>query len=436
MINTDKYKDKNIIIYGLGKTGISTYQALKESNANIFIWDDDDSVRQELSKSGMEFVNPNDWPWEKMNILIPSPGIPINYGKNSFIVEKVLEEGGIEILGDIELFYQNIKSSKVDKKIIAVTGTNGKSTFVTLLHQVLKEAGKKSYLIGNIGNPVLSVEPRNGNQIYIIEISSFQIELINQFKPDIAVLLNISEDHKERYSSFDEYRRAKIKIFSNMDSNDYAILNESLGYEDILDKINPLPKKIIVKDNNSFMESKFDLASFSYKTLIPALFSVTDIINIQHKHVFKALLNFKNLNHRTKEVYANKEIRFIDDSKATNPAAANFAINQYEDIYLILGGLSKQNDLRELNLSSKNINKAFFIGSSSNQLSKIAPEDLDFEVSGNLECATKSAYLAALKNKKGCILLSPGCSSLDEYRNFQERGNVFKKIINNLGIKC
>ena len=141
MINTDKYKDKNIIIYGLGKTGISTYQALKESNANIFIWDDDDSVRQELSKSGMEFVNPNDWPWEKMNILIPSPGIPINYGKNSFIVEKVLEEGGIEILGDIELFYQNIKSSKVDKKIIAVTGTNGKSTFVTLLHQVLKEAG-------------------------------------------------------------------------------------------------------------------------------------------------------------------------------------------------------------------------------------------------------------------------------------------------------
>ena len=436
MINTDKYKDKNIIIYGLGKTGISTYQALKESCANIFIWDDDDSVRQELSKSGMEFINPNQWPWEKMDILIPSPGIPINYGKNSFIVEKALKKGSIEILGDIELFYQDLKSSKLDKKIIAITGTNGKSTFVTLLHQILKEAGEESYLLGNIGNPILSIEPRDNNQIYIIEISSFQIELIDKFKPDIAVLLNISEDHKERYSSFDEYRLAKIKIFSNMNSNDYAILNESLGYEDILDKINPLPKKIIVKDDNSFTESKFDLSNFSYKNLLPALFTVTDIINIERKHVFEVLLNFKNLNHRTKEVYANKEIRFIDDSKATNPAAANFAINQYKDIYLILGGLSKQNDLRKLDLSSKNINKAFFIGSSSDQLSKIAPKDLDFEVSRNLEHATKSAYIEALKNKKGCVLLSPGCSSLDEYNNFQERGDDFAKIVNNLDIKC
>ena len=110
MINTDKYKDKNIIIYGLGKTGISTYQALKESCANIFIWDDDDSVRQELSKSGMEFVNPNDWPWEKMDILIPSPGIPINYGKNSFIVEKVLEKGDLVVTKRIFFFLININN--------------------------------------------------------------------------------------------------------------------------------------------------------------------------------------------------------------------------------------------------------------------------------------------------------------------------------------
>ncbi|MEC7734768.1 MAG: cyanophycin synthetase, partial [Pseudomonadota bacterium] len=172
------------------------------------------------------------------------------------------------------------------------------------------------------------------------------------------------------------------------------------------------------------------------KELIPALFAVTDILNISQDKAIKALLNFKNLEHRTNKIHSKDNIVFIDDSKATNPAAANYAVSKFTDIYWILGGLSKGNDLSKLQLGSKNIKKAFFIGSSSYELEKIAPDQLEYELSKDLECATKSAYNDAKINKRGVILLSPGCSSLDQYKDFNERGEAFIKAVNNLVKEC
>ena len=436
MIISDKYDGKNIIIYGLGKSGLSTYEALKETSANLFLWDDDVLIRDRLTKRGINFLDLNDWPWEKMNFLIPSPGIQVSYKNKSPIVKKSLEINKIKIIGDFEIFFQNYKNNNSKDKIITVTGTNGKSTFVSILKDILEADGRKVSLAGNIGLPILSQKEINEERIYVFEVSSFQIELFNEFRSDIAVLLNISNDHADRYSSFDEYKKTKLKIFSNLGSNDFAILNDSLGYKNYISKINPLPKKIIL-NNDKFSSNKlFDLPNFSYKELIPTLFAVTDILDIKQDKVIEALLNFKNLEHRINKIHSKDNIVFIDDSKATNPAAANYAISKFTDIYWILGGLSKGNDLSKLQLGSKNIKKAFFIGSSSYELEKIAPDQLEYELSKDLERATKSAYNDAKANKRGVILLSPGCSSLDQFKDFNERGDVFIKAVNNLVKEC
>ena len=171
------------------------------------------------------------------------------------------------------------------------------------------------------------------------------------------------------------------------------------------------------------------------------LINFSKIVSSLKKENFKSritdeLSKYKNLNHRIDEICSLNGINFVNDSKATNPAAANFAINQFNDIYWILGGLSKDNDLNKLDLSNQNIKKIFLIGSSSKQISKIIPKNINFEVSYNLENATISAYEEALKDQKGCVLLSPGCSSQDEFNDYQDRGNMFTKIVNNLEVKC
>jgi len=436
MIISDKYDGKNIIIYGLGKSGLSTYEALKETSANLFLWDDDALIRDKLTKKGINFLDFNNWPWKKMNFLIPSPGIQVSYKNKSPIIKKSLETNKIKIIGDFEIFFQNYKNNKSKDKIITVTGTNGKSTFVSILKDILEADGKNVSLAGNIGAPILSQKKSNEERIYIFEVSSFQIELFNEFRSDIAVLLNISNDHADRYDSFDEYRRTKLKIFSNLESSDFAILNDSLNYKNYISKINPLPKKIVINNDKFFNNNVFDLPNFSYKDFIPALFAVTDILNIKKDKAIKAILNFRNLEHRTNKIHSKDNIVFINDSKATNPAAANYAVSKFTDIYWILGGLSKNNDLSKLQLDSNRIKKAFFIGSSSDELEKIAPDQLEYELSKDLECATKSAYNNAKDNKRSVILLSPGCSSLDQFKDFNERGEVFINVVNNLVKKC
>ena len=424
---------ENIIIYGLGQSGISSYEKLKDKK-NIFIWDDCEKKRKELEKRGYEFNEPRKWPWKNIDLLISSPGIALNFGADSFIV-KESKKNKIKIVGDIEIFYQELKSLGIRKKIIAVTGTNGKSTFVSVLNEILQKSGIKSSIAGNIGIPVLSINTDEFD-IIILEVSSFQLELIDQFRADISVLLNVYEDHNERYESYEEYQKTKTKIFLNQKNTDHAVFDDFYLSKKILKTINPSPRRVLFKDNEFNDLSNKISQNGIIKKFLPAFIKVTDILDVDRNFVINQLTKFKNLNHRIYEVCSHDGVSFINDSKATNPAAANFAASQFKDIYWILGGLSKNNDLSKLDLSNKNIKKIFLIGSSSDQLSQIMPKKVKFEVSHNLESATKSAYKEVLKSQSGCILLSPGCSSQDQFIDYQERGNQFTKIVNNLLVKC
>ena len=346
---------------------------------------------------------------------------------NSFIVKESPKRRNIEIINDIEIFYRELKSLG-KKKIIAVTGTNGKSTFVSILYELLKNSGFNVSLGGNIGIPVLNLNVKKYD-LFILELSSFQLELIRDFRADIAVLLNISEDHAERYQTFDQYQEAKANIFLNQTNDDIAIMEKEYLPNQFLDKISPLPKKIFINMSNFIDIKEENSQNLIINKILPFLLTVTDILGVNRDFVINKLSNFKNLDHRVNPICSINGINFIDDSKATNPAAANFAASQFEDIYWILGGLSKNNDLKKLDFFKTNIRKIFLIGSSTKKLSKIIPQEVDFEISGSLEKATISAYMAALKNQKGCVLLSPGCSSQDDFLNYQEREKSLQTLL-------
>ena len=435
MIILNEFDSKNVAIYGLQKTGLSVYESLSQSGANLFLWDDDQILREKLASNGLKLTEPTNWMWNDLYALIPSPGVPLRYGKIPETI-KICQENKIPIYGDIELFHKARGTEFPKGKVVAITGTNGKSSTAILLNEILKSEGFETRLAGNIGKPILSIDPGTYKTVYIIEISSFQLESIKKFRPDIAVLLNISEDHTDRYPSHESYRKTKLEIFKNQKEKDVAILNSIDSYSDLINKINIPSRKIIIEDS----EIKYNIKKNSFKILISELFpvvkSITNEFGIKRNRVLSGFSSFKDLEHRHVNILEKNNIKFVNDSKSTNPEATNFALRNYENIFLIVGGLSKENNLSKINFRSKNIRKAFFIGSSSRILSEIAPKNLDYEISENIEKATQSAFNSAKKFGCGCVLLSPGCSSQDEFRDYVHRGEIFSKTVLSLVSKC
>ena len=204
----------------------------------------------------------------------------------------------------------------------------------------------------------------------------------------------------------------------------------------LINEINIPSRKIIIEDS----EIKYNLKKNSFKILIselyPVIKSITNEFGIKRNRVLSGFSSFKDLEHRHIKILEKNNIKFVNDSKSTNPEATNFALRNYENIFLIVGGLSKENNLSKINFRSKNIRKAFFIGSSSRILSEIAPKSLDYEISGNIEKAAQSAFKSAKKFGCGCVLLSPGCSSQDEFHDYVHRGEIFSKAVLSLVSKC
>ena len=240
----------------------------------------------------------------------------------------------------------------------------------------------------------------------------------------------------DRYPSHEFYRKTKFEIFKNQKEKDIAILNSIDSYRDLINKINIPSRKIIIEDS----EIKYNLKKNSFKVLISELYpvvkSITNEFGIKRNRVLLGFNSFKDLEHRHIKILEKNNIKFVNDSKSTNPEATNFALRNYENIFLIVGGLSKENNLSKINFRSKNIRKAFFIGSSSKILSEIVPKNVDYEISENIEKATQSAFKSAKKFGCGCVLLSPGCSSQDEFHDYIHRGEVFSEAVLSLVSKC
>ncbi|MFA6130025.1 MAG: UDP-N-acetylmuramoyl-L-alanine--D-glutamate ligase [Candidatus Omnitrophota bacterium] len=414
MRNKEYFKGKNITIVGLARSGLACANLLYELGAYVRVTDINDNTQTrefvsrlsskdilvELGSHSEEFIRQAD-------MVIISPGVPS-------CARPVVwaKEFARTVISEIEL-----ASILCPAEIIAVTGSNGKTTVTTLIGRILVESGKKVFVCGNIGNPFCAeIKKLKKGDFVVLEVSSFQLETIKDFKPKIAVILNLTPNHLDRYNNIQEYLDAKKRIFVNQDINDYLVLNAD----------DPLL-------NAASLEAKSKVVFFNKEGLLNpnqnAVIAVGKILGIKLEDMLNVFRKFKGIQHRMEEVTEIGGVKFINDSKATTADSAIWAISNISSpIILIAGGRHKGISYRViLDAAGKKVKKAFLIGEARDIIAGDLNGVFPIEKTNSLEEAIARAYEQA---KPGdCILFSPMCSSFDMFRDYEQRGEVFKRIV-------
>ncbi len=431
-------KNKNILIYGLGKSGIASLNILVKYGANIFIYDKDKEKLKKYKKNSIHIYTKEYN--EHLDFVIKSPGV----NPNDEILQNVLESN-IPIISEIEFGYNLCKSNN----IVGITGTNGKTTSTELITEILS-VDNKVYKCGNIGYPFCNyVDKISKKDFVVIELSSFQLENISSFKPKVALITNIAEDHLDRYSTFEDYKTAKFNICKNLQENDFLILNENLSNEHI--KTNA--KKYFFSTSGSvigtyivgnkvffqdYEKSPIEICELEKRHFevrhnienILACVCVACVLNISKKSIQIAIQNFNSIEHRFERITKINGIEFVNDSKATNIHATLSAVKDVKaKVHLLLGGSDKGENFDNLFSNLPQNVQVYLFGSTTNKmvLSCLHVGFSKFKICKNMRNALENAYKSAQKNE--LILLSPACASFDEFRNFEERGKFFKEWV-------
>ncbi|MFH1076240.1 MAG: UDP-N-acetylmuramoyl-L-alanine--D-glutamate ligase [Pseudomonadota bacterium] len=439
-------KNKNILVVGLGVTGVATARFLKNRGASVTVTDQ--KKEQELKafqplivESGirMEFGQHRIETFEKTDIIVISPGVP-------HTIEPILKakERGIPVLGEIEL-----ASRFIAEPIIAVTGTNGKTTTTTLLGKMLEDSGLKVFVGGNIGNPLIAYADREEKaEIVVIEVSSFQLDTIDTFRAKVAVLLNITEDHMDRYPDLDAYAKSKSRIFKNQQYDDTAVLNGSDPVVRSLSR-NILSRKVFFssKEEKGVTISDESIISQENMSRLLADFKLPGKHNIENaaaaslaafaaggtfEGVWSALRKFKGLSHRLEYIDTLNGVDFFNDSKATNVDSVARALETFErPVVLIMGGRNKGSKFHALrDLIDKHTKELIVIGEAKEDIKAELGNIKPVETATTMEEAVFKAYNAA---KPGdIVLLSPACASFDMYNSYAQRGEDFCRSVANL----
>ena len=421
MSHTLNLKKLKFLVYGLGSTGISVIKYFKKKKIfNFSVWDDNLKLRKKFrSKSISNLKNT----LENVDFIVLSPGISLKKTK----YKKGLSKFKKKIITDIDLLYLgNLKF-----KSIVVTGTNGKSTTSKIISHLLKKNKFKVDLGGNIGTPVLNLKIRK-NIFFVIEASSFQLSHSKFIHPDYAILLTIANDHLDWHGSKQAYIKSKLKIFDLQNRKNFALVNENL--KDIFKRKKYLSKlvsvkfkdykKIKSKVKNDYLKSNTNDENMNF------VYALSKLLKINEKSFIKSMSSFLGLPHRYEIFFKKKGITFINDSKATSLQATKRALASSKNVYWILGGLPKDKDKIDLRFIKNNIIKSYIIGKNINFFKKQLRNKIKFSVTKNL----KNSIIMALKDIKllrgidSTILLSPGAASFDQFKNFENRGNEFKKL--------
>ena len=414
----------------MGLTGCSVAKTLERLGVKILCWDDDVKTRKKVKK--LKFPLNKFWLNRKLidNIVI-SPGIDINKCK----IKKYLKINLNKIITDLDLFFDLNK----DCQIISITGTNGKSTTCKIIEKILKAAKINVKTVGNIGRPILSLNKTKKKYVFILEISSYQLQYSKLFRSKCAAILNISSDHLERHQNIKNYIKIKSRIFFAQNSSDYSYINLSNKYSKSIIKIFKTKKLksklisinksncdlLIKKINNKYFKSKGNIENLAFA------YKIAKSLKIDDKIIIKSLNEFKGLPHRQEIVFSKKKLLCINDSKATSFDACLQSLSNYNQIYWIVGGLPKHQDRFYLKNVRGRIVKAYIIGKNILFFKKQIRKSIPFSISNNIQNAVNNIYkdLKSTKNSKQTILLSPAAASFDQFKNFEKRGNYFKKLI-------
>jgi len=438
MIFAKPYSGQTLGIFGLGKAGEASVASLQAGGAKIFAWDD-----KQTAANGY-LVPYADWPWSELKALVMAPGVPKTHPCG-----EMAKKHGVPIIGDIEILLK----SQPQARTIGITGTNGKSTTTTLIGHILQAVGVRAQVGGNLGTAALSLEPLEKDGTYVIELSSYQLDLVHSTRFDIALLLNLTPDHLERHGDMAGYMAAKEHIFDRQTKDDFAIIAVDDEYTKALAaKLKKAPAQLVtvscrdaadiyVQDGILHDGSlSFDISNISALTgehnwqNAAIAYAAVKAHGVAPEKIVEAMRSFPGLRHRLQLVDTIGGVRFINDSKATNADATQHALKPYKNIYWIAGGMAKAGGIEPLAPLFGHVARAYLIGEAQEQFAATLEGEADHKMVETLENAVRiAAHDAAEEKKEGAVvLLSPACASFDQFKSFEHRGDVFCELVEGL----
>ena len=466
MIPVTEYAGRDVAVYGLGRTGLSAAKALAAGGARVHAWDDGEAAREKAAAEGVNVSDINKRDWQKFAALVLSPGIPLKFPQPHRLV-RMAEMMNVPVVGDIELFARAVQAlpEKGRPRIVGITGTNGKSTTTALIGHILKESGIDARVGGNIGTGVLDMAALNANAVYVLELSSYQLDLCDSLRCDVSVLLNISPDHLDRHGGMDGYIAAKKRIFDNQRKRDVAVvsIDDSVTQSIAMSRAGHGEGRLIqisadfglaggvsavdghLYDSTGGQAIKVgDLAEahnlpgqHNYQNAAAA-YAACHALGVSPTRIMSAMRSFPGLAHRMETVGTVDGVRFVNDSKATNAQAAEQALKTWPRVHWIAGGVPKAEGIEPLAPWFDRLAGAYLIGDAAKDFAKTLGNAAPVKQSGTLESAILAAFEAAKASGEPnpIILLSPACASFDQYKDFEARGDAFRDIVKRLGAKA
>ena len=458
MIPVPGFEGRRVAVFGLGRSGITAARALQAGGAIPILWDDGVSGRMQAEAEGftVEDLTTADWP--AFAALVLSPGAPLTHPKPHWTVDRA-RAANVPVIGDVELFARALTALPKDQRprVVAITGTNGKSTTTALIGWVLKSAGLTVHVGGNIGIGVLALPAPTPDAVYVIEVSSYQLDLTATFAPDVAILTNISPDHLDRHGGMEGYVAAKARIFQSPDTFPLIGVDEPEGqfiWENLIDNgrvaapismredadsaVHLIAGQLALEDGDVFR----DVVDLTQAKSLPgkhnaqnAAFALLAALNlgVSERTAVAGLLSFPGLAHRMEAVGRLGPVRFINDSKATNADAARQALASYPHVFWIAGGVPKAGGIDDLADLFPRVTKAYLIGEAAEAFTATLA-DTPHVIARTLDAAVAAAAAdAASAGGDQIVLLSPACASFDQYPDFEARGEAFRAAVLALG---
>ncbi|MFL5239148.1 MAG: UDP-N-acetylmuramoyl-L-alanine--D-glutamate ligase [Rhizomicrobium sp.] len=463
MIISHGFANEDVGVFGLARSGISAIRSLVAGGARIYAWDDGEASRDAAAEAGARMMPFAAWPWERVKALILSPGIPLNHPEPHPVVTAA-HNADVPVIGDLELFARVIQQAGTDAPqvpVIAVTGTNGKSTTTALIGHILQCCGYAAEIGGNIGRPALDLNPPAPRATYALEVSSYQTELSPSLAPDVGILTNISPDHLDRHGSMENYVAIKSLLLERTNKDGIICVSVDDPYCTAIHSrfaAAEKPDAIPVSVGKVLGRGVFVIDGILYDAQTVNAAKVMDLRNAarlpgahnwqnaalayaavrglfaSRQGIAEAIASFPGLPHRIEDVGRVGKVRFINDSKATNADAAERALKCFKDIYWIAGGRSKEGGIESLRPLFGNIRKTYLIGEAADQFAQTLGE-MPYENCENLDRAFAAAAHDAQRSSAVApvVLLSPACASFDQFKSYEQRGDTFRELFLELG---
>ena len=442
MIPATSFKGKTVALFGLGGSGRATARALIEGGASVLAWDDNPDSVANAESDGVPVGDLRQADWHRFASFVLSPGVPLTHPKPHWSVE-LAHGAGVEIIGDVELFCRERRFFPGDVPFIAITGTNGKSTTTALAAHIIAASGRDAQMGGNIGRAVMTLDPVSAKRFYVVECSSYQIDLSPSLDPTAGILLNITPDHLDRYADFPAYAAAKARLFAMQRADQHAVFGVgdletfSIAKREAarraVDRIHRVTGEELIglQPDWPSLQGPHNLQNAA------AAIAVVEALGVTREQWRAAMPTFRGLPHRMERVAEVNGVLFINDSKATNPASAAPALAAFpprtgasgpqKRIHWIVGGLPKGEDLDDCAPWFGNVAAAYTIGDAGPLFADLLAPHMPVRRSEMMCEAIREAIAAAQPGE--IVMLSPACASFDQFRDYEARGDNFRQIV-------